>query len=49
MYDVIMTAKDNDPTFTRGSFILPPDYPEVPPGCEEISDEYIIQLEAIIS
>ena len=42
MYDIIMTAKDNDPNFKRTTFIVTPTVTEIPVGCETISDEYVI-------
>ena len=42
MYDIIMLAKDNDPDYTRDTFIIAPTVSEIPPGCESISDEYVV-------
>ena len=42
MYDIIMEAKDNDPDYIRDTFIIAPTVSEVPPGCESISEEYVI-------
>ena len=42
MYDIIMLAKENDPDYINDTFIIPPEVSDIPPGCESISDEYII-------
>ena len=48
MYEIIMLAKDNDPTYKRTTFIVTPSVSDIPPGCESISDTYILQVNAIV-
>jgi hypothetical protein len=48
MYEIIMLAKDEDPDFDQRNFIKVPTVSEIPVGCEEISDEYAMLVEALI-
>lgn len=44
-----MLAKDEDPDFQKTYFIKVPTVSEIPPGCGQISDEYVVEVESLIA
>ena len=49
MIDIVTQARLDDPNYRRINFIIVPTVSDpIPVGCEDISDEYFIQVEAIV-
>ena len=49
MIDIVAQARMDDPNYRRINFIIVPTVSEpIPVGCEDISNEYFMQVEAIV-
>ena len=48
MIDIVAQARMDDSAYKRSVFILVPTVSAIPLGCEDISDEYFMQVETIV-